>query len=141
MRRERGRLRGDIGGTTRENKEICENANGAGGETGSKWRNEACRDGHRRTLPVGTFGSNAWGLHDVLGNVWEWVEDCWHENYEGVPRGGEPWVTGGDCGKRVLRGSSWDDDPRVLRSAFRLGDSPGYRDSGVGFRVAKTLPP
>ena len=53
------------------------------------------------------------------GNVWEWVEDCWHEDYSGAPVDGSAWTSGGDCGKRVLRGGSWYDYPRYLRSANR----------------------
>ena len=91
---------------------------------------------------MGSFRANGFGLHDVHGNVWEWVEDCWHGNYEGAPVDGTAWVSGGDCGYRVLRGGSWlNYEPRDLRSAFRW-DSPGLRnDSNLGFRIARTLTP
>ena len=75
------------------------NCNGCG----SRW------DG-KQTAPVGSFGANGFGLHDVHGNVWEWVEDCWHGNYEGAPAGGTAWMRG-DCSTRVVRGGSWDDAP------------------------------
>ena len=79
-----------------------------------------------RTAPVGSFEANAWGLHDVHGNVWEWVEDCWHENYARAPRDGSAWTTGGDCGRRVLRGGSWFyGNPRYLRSALSLRNDAG----------------
>ena len=90
------------------------------------------------TAPVGSFAANAWGLHDVHGNVWEWVQDCWHENYEGAPGDGSAWTSGGDCSRRVLRGGSWIYLPRILRAAFRLRLDGGSRSSDVGFRVART---
>ena len=93
------------------------------------------------TVSVGSFPANRFGLHDVHGNVWEWVEDCWHENYGGAPLDGGAWVTGGDCGFRMLRGGSWSNYPWNLRSAFRLRNETGVRDSTVGFRVARTLAP
>ena len=92
----------------------------------------------QRTTPVRTFAPNAFGLHDVHGNVWEWTEDCWHENYRGAPADGSPWL-GGDCGRRVLRGGSWTYNPRYLRSAARSRDTPVHRHRNAGFRVARTL--
>ena len=93
----------------------------------------------QKTLPVKSFEPNAWGLYQVHGNVWEWCEDFWHDNYNGAPQGGSPWTTG-DSFFRVLRGGSWDKDPHALRSAFRNFNFPriGYRFRG--FRVARTLP-
>ena len=92
-----------------------------------------------RTTPVGTFAPNPFGLYDVHGNVWEWVEDCWHGSYRGAPSDGRAWTVGGDCGRRVLRGGSWLYAPRYLRSAARSGGSTGLRRSLAGFRVARTL--
>ena len=92
-----------------------------------------------RTVPVGSFPPNGFGLHDVHGNVWEWVEDCWHDGYDGAPSDGSAWTSGGDCSRRVLRGGSWDVVPRFLRSANRLRYAAGFRFSFVGFRVARTL--
>ena len=92
-----------------------------------------------RTAPVGSFAANAWGVHDLHGNVWEWVEDCWHENYARAPRDGSAWTTGGDCGRRVLRGGSWSYAPRTLRSANRNGHVAGDRNASLGFRVARTI--
>ncbi len=92
-----------------------------------------------RTVPVGSFSSNAFGLHDVHGNVWEWTEDCWHDGYHGAPGNGGAWTTGGECDKRVLRGGAWNSSPTVLRSAYRGRDSSDNRDSYDGFRVARTL--
>ena len=96
----------------------------------------------KKTVSVGSFPANSFGLHDVHGNVWEWVEDCWHENYQGAPQDGSAWITGGDCEVRVLRGGSWYVKPRNLRSAFRYRVGTGSRSySGFGFRVARTLTP
>ena len=93
----------------------------------------------RRTTPVGAFAPNAFGLYDVHGNVWEWVDDCWHDSYRGAPSDGTAWMVGGDCGRRVLRGGSWSNDPRHLRSASRSRSIIGFRSIGTGFRVARTL--
>ena len=89
-----------------------------------------------RTAPVGAFNANAWGVHDMHGNVWEWVEDCWNDSYVGAPSDGSAW-TSGDCGRRVLRGGSWFDYPRNLRSANRYGNTTEIRDLDDGFRVVR----
>ena len=91
--------------------------------------------------PVGSFSPNAFGVHDVHGNVFEWVEDCWHKTYAGAPSDGRAWLEGGggNCSGRVLRGGSWYTKPRFLRSAARLWDRAGHRNSNIGFRVARTL--
>ena len=95
-----------------------------------------------QTVPVGSFPANDFGLHDIHGNVWEWVEDCWHNSYVGAPSDGSAWTTGGECGRRVLRGGSWYDRvPRNLRSADRFSDVTGVRSPTLGFRVARTLAP
>jgi len=95
-----------------------------------------------RPHPVGEKKPNAFGLYDIHGNVWEWVEDCWHDNYlNNPPTDGSAWLTGGDCTRRVVRGGSWNYVPSALRSANRSGDSPGVRSLNLGFRVARTLAP
>ncbi len=96
-----------------------------------------CFDGHAWTAPVGSFRPNAFGLHDMLGNAHEWVEDCWNEHYKGAPRDGQAWASG-DCGLRASRGGSWASSPLYLRSAFRVGVEIEGRFSFVGFRVART---
>ncbi len=93
----------------------------------------------RRTRPVASFPANAFGLYDMHGNVWEWVEDCWHRNYDGAPTDGSAWLTSCVSSNRVLRGGSWYDTPQILRSAFRYYNSPPLRYSNYGFRVARTL--
>ena len=92
----------------------------------------------QRTTPAGSFPANGFGLHDVHGNVWEWVEDCWNESYEGVPDDGSAWLTG-KCSHRVLRGGSWGDPPWIVRSAFRYRETTALRINLVGFRVARSL--
>lgn len=94
-----------------------------------------------QTVPVGSFAANAWGLHDLHGNVFEWVQDCWGATYSlGQPLDGDAWQRG-DCSRRVLRGGSWFDAPWALRSATRAGLSSGVREDFIGFRVARDLPP
>ena len=100
---------------------------------GSRWDEQ-------KTAPVGSFAPNGFGLHDVHGNVWEWVKDCWNESYVGAPTDGSAWESG-ECGRRVLRGGSWFNSPWSLRSAHRGWDSSGNRSYRYGFRVARTLTP
>ena len=99
------------------------------------WTGESSRG---EPLPVGTFPANAFGLHDVHGNVSEWVQDCWSENYEGAPDGGGAWEAG-DCSRRVLRGCSFGDRASCLRSASRAGMEKAVRSAAWGFRVARAL--
>ena len=91
-----------------------------------------------QTAPVGSFAANAFGLHEMHGNVWEWVEDCWNENYSGAPANGDAWLSG-DCSQRVLRGGSHDDFPYDLRSAVRFANAADDRTPSLGFRVARSL--
>lgn len=93
-----------------------------------------------QTIAVGSFKPNDFGLYDMHGNVWEWVEDCWHDDYNGAPGDGSAWTSNCAENRRVLRGGSWNDNPRYLRSAFRYGEAPVYRGDYGGFRVARTLP-
>ena len=92
-----------------------------------------------KTQPVGRKQANAFGLHDMHGNVWEWVEDVWHDNYQGAPMDGTVWTQGGDQARRVLRGGSWGGNPQFLRSAIRNWGTPLDRNSGTGFRIARTF--
>ena len=101
-----------------------------------------CNDGAIGTALAGSYGTNDFGLFDVLGNVAEWVEDCWHDDYGGAPSDGRAWTVGGNCGRRALRGGAWHGgfgSPRDLRSASRSWHRADDRAIHVGFRVARTL--
>lgn len=115
----------------------------AGGDTAYGWGEalasgeancSGCGRGLDRTVPTGSFRANAWGLHDMHGNVWEWVEDCWNPNYAGAPVDGSTWAQG-DCARRVLRGGSWFNPPAMARSAARLSGDATVRGNIAGFRV------
>ena len=106
-------------------------------ECGSRWDEDDM-------APVGSFAANGFGLHDVHGNVWEWVQDCWNGNYIGAPNDGsawEDWERERDCSHRVARGGSWFDYPQHLRATVRGLVDPGSRRRVLGFRVARTLVP
>ena len=121
----------------------CRYANGAdlsAKKHNSGWTVADCDDGYYRTSPVGSFAANAFGLHDVHGNVWEWVQDCWNWSYDGAPGDGSAWERG-NCSLRVLRGGSWNYDPRYLRAASRDWFGAWDRYGYVGFRVARTFTP
>ncbi len=108
------------------------NNNAVCGDCGSQW------DG-KQTAPVGSFKSNTFGLHDTAGNVWEWVQDCWHENYINAPADGSAWgdANGGYCSTRVVRGGSWVSNPQNLRSADRDRDVTEDANFNLGFRIAR----
>lgn len=101
---------------------------------GSRWDD-------RRPAPVGSFAANAFGLYDVHGNVWEWVEDCWHSNYREAPTDGSAWVQACTTSERVLRSGSWYFHPGLTRSANRYRAEPGRRDARTGFRVVREVVP
>lgn len=88
--------------------------------------------------PAATYPTNPFGLHDIGGNVAEWVADCWHDSYIRAPADGSAWVNPG-CAQRVVRGGYWASSPEQARSAFRLKASPTLRDARVGFRIARDL--
>lgn len=112
---------GDELGTGNANCVVC----------GTPWDN-------RSTSPVGSFRANPFGLHDMTGNVWQWVEDCLHPSYEGAPADGSAW-TSGDCSLRGDRGGSWISQVSNLRIAFRGSYNAGSRNYSLGIRVARTL--
>jgi formylglycine-generating enzyme required for sulfatase activity len=87
--------------------------------------------------------AHAFGLYDIIGNVWQWVEDAYHDSYEGAPSDGSAWTEGVETSRRVDRGRSWSNDARELRAAFRVrGDNaPDVWDNILGFRIARTLSP
>jgi formylglycine-generating enzyme required for sulfatase activity len=92
----------------------------------------------QKTLEVGSLPRNTFGLHDMHGNVWEWVEDCYRDSYRGAPTDGSA-VTSPDCRLRILRGGSWNYHPQLLRSAYRYATAPEVRLNIAGFRVARSL--
>ncbi|MCY4531299.1 MAG: formylglycine-generating enzyme family protein [Gammaproteobacteria bacterium] len=122
----------------------------AGSTTQYNWGNDISRNRancngcgsqwNRQTAPVGSFTANAFGLHDMHGNVFEWVQDCGNLSYAGAPTDGSAWVHG-NCDIRVLRGGSWSGSSRPLRAAYRFGLTADYRSFEFGFRVARTLTP
>jgi len=97
-----------------------------------------CNDGHYFTAPAGSYAPNRFGLYDMLGNAWEWTEDCWNANYNGAPSDGSAWLTG-DCSQRVVRGGSWVNHPRLVRAALRNRNTSDLRNAFNGFRLARTL--
>jgi formylglycine-generating enzyme required for sulfatase activity len=110
-------------------------------ECGSQWDN-------KQTAPVGSFAANAFGLYDMAGNVWQWVQDCYHNSYNGAPADGSAWTTGNCYGtlqdgdlQRVIRGGSWISGPLLLRSAGRFRDTFNSEGNLLGFRVGRTLAP
>ncbi len=120
--------------------DLCRVANGADASTDYSWRNKSCNDGYgMKTAPVGSFSTNAFGVFDMHGNVWEWVEDWYKSGYSHAPSDGGSFSNCSDCSRRVVRGGSWIDRPRVLRSANRDGDSPSDRDDRMGFRLARDI--
>ena len=127
----------------------------AGSSTAYSWGNEigadlancadlqeknlgTCGDHWEKTAPVGSFEANAFGVHDMHGNVWEWVEDCWNSRYWGAPSDGSAWLSG-DCDRRVLCGGSWYGAPGNLNVALRIPKSSTQGNDNIGFRVARTL--
>ena len=97
-----------------------------------------CTDGHYFTAPAGGYAPNRFGLHDMLGNAWEWTEDCWNASYAGAPADGSAWLSG-DCAQRVSRGGSWSTVPRFARSATRYRNNADHRDNLTGFRLARVV--
>ncbi len=124
-----------------DSSDQCVYANGADRTYSQKFPqdpeiNGHCADGYVFTNPVGALRANPWGLADMLGNVFQWTDDCWNEGYSGAPEDGSAWVSG-DCTRRVLRGGSWYLDPRALRNGYRFKYKAFDRVSKVGFRVVR----
>ena len=117
--------------------QLCRYANHADSSTDYSNINKTCSDGvGKRTAAVGRYQSNAFGLYDMHGNVWEWVQDCWNDNYVGAPNNGQAWMSR-DCGQRTLRGGSWYNGPRALHSATRSKRVLASHHSHLGFRLAQ----
>lgn len=103
------------------------------------WPNAGCADGYADVAPVGQFRPNAYGLYDMIGNVWEWTQDCATDSYVGRPTDGSAWTWLGGCDRHVMRGGGWLSPPSRSRSAYR-GEAPtSERADFLGFRVAREL--
>jgi formylglycine-generating enzyme required for sulfatase activity len=119
-------------------EDLCRHANGADqsfdrANPGDPKANLTCDDGYAGTSPVGRFPANPFGLHDMVGNAWEWTADCFRDNYD--PATPQPPDDG--CKRRAIRGGSWHNYPNVLRAANRFWLSPDNRSSSIGFRLAR----
>ncbi|TAK53075.1 MAG: hypothetical protein EPO25_11800 [Gammaproteobacteria bacterium] len=97
-----------------------------------------CHDGHFATAAVGSYFANAFGLHDLIGNVWEWTQDCWNDTYIGAPSDGSAWLSG-ECSRRVVRGGAWLNNAANLRVSYRSGLVTADRGVNLGFRLAQDL--
>ena len=123
------------------NAAACDEANVADASAARRypgWAVFACDDHFVNTAPVGSFKANAFGLNDLLGNVFEWVQDCWHDDYGGAPVDGSAWQSG-DCAEHELRGGSWFTAPHYVSPSYRDRFESGYRSSAVGFRLVREL--
>jgi sulfatase modifying factor 1 len=117
----------------------CANANVADASAAQRypgWTVFACNDGYVYTAPVGSFKANDFGLNDMLGNVFQWTEDCWHPDYAGAPVDGSA-RSAGDCSERELRGGSWFSTPAYVRANYRNHFAADYRTSSVGIRLVR----
>jgi len=122
---------------------LCRYGNGAdqaAQKTFSGLTAASCSDAYDYTSPAASFAANAFGIHDMHGNVFEWVEDCYKDDYQGIPVDGSAW-TAGDCARRVVRGGAWFSPPRHLRAASRGWFVPRNRGNGIGLRAVRTLGP
>jgi formylglycine-generating enzyme required for sulfatase activity len=104
------------------------------------WSHHQCNDGYAENAPTGRYKANPFGLHDMLGNVREWVQDCHQEGYAGATADGSVRGHAGACEKRVVRGGAWVDGASTARSAYRYAETEGFRNYQVGLRVARELP-
>ncbi len=127
------------------NTKQCDYANGLGQEAksiaGEDWTFADCSDAYVYTAPVASFAENPFGLFDMLGNVWEWTLDCYHDSYNNAPSDGTAWLETDKnvCDRRVIRGGSWFDDPQYLRSAYRYRYGTDGAYDSLGFRIARAL--
>jgi formylglycine-generating enzyme required for sulfatase activity len=126
-----------------EGSGACANANVADQSAAHRypgWAVFACNDGFVQTSPVGSFKANSFGLNDMLGNVFQWTEDCWNADYKGAPIDGAARMDG-DCAERELRGGSWFSTPNFVRANYRNHFGVDYRTSTVGIRLARDIAP
>ena len=126
-----------------EPSELCTHANGADKRALEHYPGFAvndCDDGYVRTAPVASFAASPWGLYDIYGNVWEWVEDCWRASYAGAPTDGSAVLEGGDCTRRGFRGGGYGDIPHYARSTLRNRGNARHRKDDIGFRLVVSGP-
>jgi formylglycine-generating enzyme required for sulfatase activity len=102
------------------------------------WTTHPCTDTYVQAAPVGSFAANAFGLYDTLGNAFEWVADCWHDDYVGAPADASA-RRDGDCSQHELRGGSWFTAPAFVRVSYRNRFPANYRSTSVGFRVVREI--
>jgi formylglycine-generating enzyme required for sulfatase activity len=124
-----------------EGSDACASANVADQSAGHRypgWTVFSCNDGFVQTSPVGSFKANSFGLNDMLGNVFQWTEDCWNADYKGAPIDGTARADG-DCTERELRGGSWFSTPSYVRANYRNHFGVDYRGSSVGIRLARDI--
>ena len=114
----------------------------AGTRTARYWGEDAKPElanfDRKSTTEGGAHEANPWGVSDMLGNVWEWVQDVWHQNYHGSPEDGQAWIEHGDPDRRVMRGGSWNTSPSSGRAGSRVPVDPAGRADIAGFRIART---
>jgi formylglycine-generating enzyme required for sulfatase activity len=125
------------------NAEACKFANIADATAAERypgWDTVACIDKYPQSAPVGSFAANAFGLYDMVGNVFEWTQDCWNGAYDGAPQDASARLSG-DCQEREMRGGSWFTSPRYLRASYRNRFPHDYRSTSVGFRVVGEVSP
>jgi formylglycine-generating enzyme required for sulfatase activity len=119
----------------------CDNANvydsSAVDTLGFPWPNANCSDGFTGVAPAGRYKPNAFGVHDVIGNVREWLQDCYTASYKGRPQDGRAWTWQGGCGLKSVRGGSWASRPLAARAAARDAAPPTLRQNDLGFRLAR----
>jgi formylglycine-generating enzyme required for sulfatase activity/predicted Ser/Thr protein kinase len=121
--------------------EACKSANVADASAAQRypgWKVHQCNDGYVYSAPVGSFAPNSFGLYDMLGNVFEWVQDCWHADYAGAPADGSAWLSG-DCSQHDMRGGSWFTAAPNVSVAARNRFEEGYRSNSVGFRIVREI--
>ena len=124
----------------RTGDDICQYANAADASSNYRWRNQLCEDGFPdRPAPAGSFSANEFGLHDMMGNVWEWVADCWHDGYAMAHGNGAAWTEDCDKQEHILRGGAFSVDQSKLRVSYRYSFSD-KRLPFFGFRVVRENP-
>ncbi len=126
-----------------DDRSACANANVADASARHRypgWTVFPCDDGYVYTSPAGVFKPSPFGLNDMLGNVLQWTEDCWHDTYVGAPIDGSAWLDG-DCSRHEIRGASWFSTPSHVRVDYRDRFPSDYRTSSVGIRLVRELGP